>query len=97
MSEKQQPTSRLAMCINNADYPASLELRKVYRVIPDEDAAKDGDIRVIDESGESYLYPAAWFTEVTLPQEAYASLSDDELTHIADEVFQELDRHEEQV
>ncbi|HAF21700.1 MAG TPA: hypothetical protein DCK93_02125, partial [Blastocatellia bacterium] len=39
------------------DYPASLELHKIYRVLPDEDAATDGDIRVVDESGEDYLYP----------------------------------------
>jgi hypothetical protein len=44
-----------AVCINNAEYPASLQLHKIYRVIPDEDAAQDGDIRVIDESGEVFV------------------------------------------
>jgi hypothetical protein len=48
---------RLAVCFNNTDYPASLELHKIYWVLPDEDAAKDDDLRVIDESGEDYLYP----------------------------------------
>jgi hypothetical protein len=57
-----------AVCINNAEYPASLQLHKIYRVIPDENAAQDGDIRVIDESGEDYLYPADWFVTVKLPQ-----------------------------
>ena len=47
-----------AVCINNSEYPASLELHKIYRVIADEDAARDGDMRVIDESGEDYLYPS---------------------------------------
>ncbi|MGH7947022.1 MAG: hypothetical protein ACREF9_18750 [Opitutaceae bacterium] len=57
-----------AACINNTKYPASLELHKIYRVVPDEDAAQDGDIRVIDESGEDYLYPVDWFAFVKLPQ-----------------------------
>jgi hypothetical protein len=39
------------VCINNEDYPASLELHKIYRALPDEDAAKDGDMRIVDESG----------------------------------------------
>jgi len=50
-----------AVCVNNTEYPASLELHKIYRVIADDDAAQDGDIRVIDESGEDYLYPAERF------------------------------------
>jgi hypothetical protein len=57
-----------AVCVNNAEYPASLQLHKIYRVIPDENAAQDGDIRVIDESGEDYLYPADWLVTVKLPQ-----------------------------
>ena len=58
-----------AVCINNAEYPASLELHKIYQVLPDEDAARDGDIRVIDESGEDYLYPASSFVRIEVPQE----------------------------
>ena len=50
MSQKK-PAFKFAVCVNNADYPASLELHKIYRVIPDEDAASDGDLCVIDESG----------------------------------------------
>ena len=60
---------RFAICVNNSEYPASLELHKVYRVLPDEYAAKDGDIRVIDESGEDYLYPADYFVRIELPKE----------------------------
>jgi hypothetical protein len=52
-----------------------LERRKVYRVIPDKDAEKDGYIRVIDESGEDYLYPASYFVRVRLPQEAEQAIA----------------------
>ena len=57
-----------AVCINNTDYPASLELHKIYQVLPDEETARDGDIRVIDESGEDYLYPASFFVVIEVPQ-----------------------------
>jgi len=57
------------ICIDNSDYPASLALHKVYRVLPDEDAARDGDLRVIDESGEDYLYPASCFVPVEVSEE----------------------------
>ena len=67
MSQKK-PAFKFVVCINNADYPASLELHKIYRVVPDEDAAVDGDLRVIDESGEDYLYPAEYFVFVDLPR-----------------------------
>jgi hypothetical protein len=55
---------RFANCVNNADYPVSLELDNVYRVLPDEEAEADGDLRVVDESGEDYLYPADYFDQV---------------------------------
>jgi hypothetical protein len=58
---------RFAICVDNSEYPASLELHKIYRVLPDVEAEGDGDIRVIDESGEDYLYPAQWFALVELP------------------------------
>lgn len=66
--KRPRPTRRFAVCINNRGYPASLELHKTYRVLPDEDAAEDGDIRVVDESGEDYLYFMDRFVEVDLPQ-----------------------------
>jgi hypothetical protein len=66
MSQKK-PAFRFAVCISNENYEASLELHKIYRVIPDEDAEVDGDLRVIDESGEDYLYPAEWFVFIELP------------------------------
>jgi len=57
-----------AVCVRNEDYPASLELRKLYRVIDDGFAAQHDLIRVIDESGEDYLYPADYFVRVELPR-----------------------------
>ncbi len=63
-----------AICVENTGYPASLELRKLYRVLPDDDAALDGDLRVIDESGEDYLYPARYFVVIKVPDEAQAAL-----------------------
>jgi len=75
MTMKRLKTARhFAVCINNRGYPASLELHKIYRVLPDEGAAEDGDIRVIDESGEDYLYAADRFVEVELPQTVRRSL-----------------------
>jgi hypothetical protein len=57
------------LCVKNDDCD-DLERRKVYRVIPDGKAEKDGYVRVVDESGEDYLYPAAYFIRLELPQEA---------------------------
>lgn len=74
MKPRKSPARRFAVCINNRGYPASLELHKIYRVLPDEDAAEDGDIRVIDESGEDYLYSADRFVEIALPQVIRRSL-----------------------
>lgn len=65
---QKRPDFRFAVCISNEDYEASLELHKIYRVIPDEDAEVDGDLRIVDESGEDYLYPAGWFVFIELPQ-----------------------------
>lgn len=64
---KKAKTSFVA-CIDNSGYLASLELHKIYRVIPDEDAAQDGDIRIVDESGEDYLYSADRFIDVEVPK-----------------------------
>ncbi len=56
-------THRFAICIDNAGFEASLELRKLYAVLPDATAAQHAQLRVVDESGEDYLYPAASFVE----------------------------------
>ena len=67
--------SQFVICVDNSEYPASLELHKLYRILPDEDAALDGDIRVIDESGEDYLYPAEYFVVIKLPRQSAQALA----------------------
>ena len=59
---------RFVVCIDDSDYKASLEVHKIYRVLPDEDAAQDGDLGVIDESGEDYLYAADRFVAIEVPK-----------------------------
>ena len=63
-----------AVCIRNDGYPASLERHKMYRVLPDAKAEKHGDLRIVDESGEDYLYPADWFVPIRVPGKVEASL-----------------------
>ncbi|HLL83836.1 MAG TPA: hypothetical protein VK420_14320 [Longimicrobium sp.] len=65
---------RFAVCIRNDDHPASLEVRKLYPVLPDSDAAEHGMVRIVDESGEDYLYPADDFCIVTLRHDVEQAL-----------------------
>jgi hypothetical protein len=65
---------RFAVCVRNAGYEASLERNKIYVVIPDAAAERDGDLRVVDESGEDYLFAADRFVAVELPAAVRASL-----------------------
>lgn len=74
MQKTDHTESKFVVCINNHDYPASLEKHKIYRVLPDEDAARNEDLRVIDESGEDYLYPLEWFVVIDIPHEVETSL-----------------------
>jgi hypothetical protein len=69
---------KFVICTDNSGYEASLELRKLYQVIPDTTANSIGQIRVIDESGEDYLYPSSFFVPVDLP----ASIAD-QVAHAA--------------
>jgi hypothetical protein len=62
--------ARFVLCVRNQNYPASLELRKVYQVLADQQAAKHRQMRVIDESGEDYLYPQEYFVPIEWPQAA---------------------------
>ena len=73
---KRNGKNRFALCLNNNDYEASLELGKIYQVLPDPKAAKHALIRVIDESGEDYLYPEDWFHPVKLPSSVQQVLVD---------------------
>ncbi|MCC7103616.1 MAG: hypothetical protein IT307_00600 [Chloroflexi bacterium] len=65
---------RFAVCVENEGYEVSLERNKIYRTLPDPDAEREGDVRVVDESGEDYLYPADWFVPIDVPEAVAASL-----------------------
>jgi len=67
------PHERFALCVENKD-SEDLAKRKIYVVVPDEEAEKEGYFRVIDESGEDYLYPASYFILIELPAEAQQAL-----------------------
>ena len=64
-----QSVTSYVLCIDNGGYPESLEVRKIYAVLPDQKAASREYIRVIDETGEDYLYPAKYFVPIQLPPE----------------------------
>ena len=59
---------QLVLCLRNKGYEVSLERRKIYQVLPDRAAAAHHQLRVIDESGEDYLYPESYFAPIALPQ-----------------------------
>jgi hypothetical protein len=62
------------VCVDNGGYEVSLERNKIYLVVPDEDAERDGDLRIIDESGEDYLFSAQRFVAIDVPAAVKASL-----------------------
>jgi len=64
---KKTSRAQYVVCVKNDDYAASLELRKLYPVLQDATAAKRGLRRIIDESGEDYLYPRDYFVDIKLP------------------------------
>ena len=68
--------NHFAICINTGEYEGTLQLRKVYEVLPDATAAKRSYIRVVDESGEDYLYPQVWFVPVAVPESVEQLLHD---------------------
>jgi hypothetical protein len=65
---------RFVLCIKNKGFEVSLEPRKLYQVLPDSDAAKHQQLRIIDESGEDYLYPESYFREIELSQSVQRAL-----------------------
>jgi|WetSurMetagenome_2_1015567.scaffolds.fasta_scaffold1904614_1 hypothetical protein len=73
--EKKQLEPKFVVCLKNEGYSASLEPRKIYRNLPDSEAAAHSLIRVIDESGEDYLYPAGYFAAITLPKNLVDALA----------------------
>lgn len=62
------PARQRFICLENSGYEASLERRKIYIAVPDAGAEKHGQLRIVDESGDDYLYPARRFVAVDLPQ-----------------------------
>ena len=74
MASRRSKSQAFAVCIRNSGFRASLEVRKLYQVVEDADAEKDDLIRIIDESGEDYLYPARLFQKLTLPAEIQRAL-----------------------
>ncbi|MFQ5823200.1 MAG: hypothetical protein ACE5JB_04010 [bacterium] len=72
MKKHHNQEIHFVVCITDCE--PDLERRKVYQVLPDESAAKDNYVRVIDESGEDYLYPASYFVTIELPKTAQESL-----------------------
>lgn len=61
-------TKQLVVCVNNDGHPASLEKRKIYVALRDAAAEKLGLLRIVDESGDDYLYPKSFFRAIALPQ-----------------------------
>lgn len=75
MQDAKKKTLSFVVCVDNSEYPVSLELHKIYRTLADEETAEDGDLRVIDESGEDYIYPASYFLPIRLPRETEKALA----------------------
>lgn len=61
---------KYVICVSNRGYSAALEVRKVYRLVPDPAMASRGLVRVVDESGEDYVYPQKFFVPIEVPGEA---------------------------
>ena len=74
-SHKQSKGEAFVLCVRNEGYPASLERRKLYAMVRDASAARHSLMRVIDESGEDYLYPADYFITLRLPADVKLALS----------------------
>lgn len=74
MLKAKKSGTEFVVCLRYEGYLASLELHKIYRILPDSEAEKYGDLRIIDESGEDYLYPKDWFVPIEVPKAVEASL-----------------------
>ena len=74
MTAPKANPAEYVVCVDNADHPASPELHKIYRTLPDDDPARCGDLRIVDESGEDYLFSATAFVPIKLPERVRSSL-----------------------
>ena len=68
MKPMRSTANQFVVCLKNKGYEVSLERRKIYQVLPDPEAEKHRQVRVIDESGEDYLFPQSFFAPIELPQ-----------------------------
>jgi hypothetical protein len=75
MKRRINTSKQFAICIDNSEYPASLELHKIYAILPDQRAAQDGFLRIVDESGEDYLYSVKRFVPIELPHKVKLSIN----------------------
>ena len=71
--EKAKENHKFALCVKNRDCQ-DLDKRKIYQILPDDNAEEEGYLRIIDESGEDYLYPQSYFILISLPREAEKAL-----------------------
>lgn len=74
MKRRAKPKKWFVVCVRNTGYPSSLELRKIYQALADPQGEAHGLLRVIDESGEDYLYPTTFFMPLDLPQPVESAL-----------------------
>lgn len=72
--ENQKTEARFAICINDGGYVDDLKVRTVYQILVDASAARSNYVRIIDETGEDYLYPANLFVEIEVPREVEEAL-----------------------
>ena len=70
----KEQSNNFVICIDNSEYPASLEKRKIYESVQDSDAEALGQLRIVDESGEDYLYPKELFVDANLPDETRSAI-----------------------
>jgi hypothetical protein len=73
MAKRKKINPQFVICIKN-EGNEDIEPRKIYQILPDDEAAEDGYIRIVDESGEDYLYPKEYFIHIELPQAAEKAL-----------------------
>ena len=73
-NSRKTAARQFAVCVNNSGYEVSLERNKIYVLLPDTDAERGGDVRVVDESGEDYLFAAHRFVAIDVPAAVRASL-----------------------
>jgi hypothetical protein len=71
---KKNTETGFVVCLKNEGYDASLERHKIYRILHDPEAEKDGDLRIVDESGEDYIYTKDWFVLIEVPKAVETSL-----------------------